>query len=259
MTVICPVSSSGVNLFLVSCVDCRSGRAPGRIARGQCLPGRRAMCYNQSGFDGSGSPLRTIAIIDYGAGNLRSVAKAVAKLGYRAEITSEPSCVSASDIVILPGVGAAGDTMDSLQKLGMVEPVKQVIGEDRPFLGICLGLQVLLSTTEESGGYDCLDLVSGSVRRLPAGLKVPHMGWNQVRQTADHPIFEGIPDESNFYFVHSYYVDPEDRSIIAGETDYGVTFCSVLVRGNSVATQFHPEKSGDLGLKLLDNFLRQNL
>ncbi|MDD5095304.1 MAG: imidazole glycerol phosphate synthase subunit HisH [Dehalococcoidia bacterium] len=200
-----------------------------------------------------------IAIIDYGAGNLRSVAKAVARLGYQAQVTHDPHMVLAANVVILPGVGAAGDTMDSLKNLGLVEPVKQVIVENRPFLGICLGLQVLLTSTEESGGYPCLDIISGQVRLLPPGLKVPHMGWNQVRQQTSHPIFEGVPDESNFYFVHSYYCDPVDRSLVAGETGYGIDFCSMVIQGNVVATQFHPEKSGDVGLRLLDNFLKFSL
>ena len=199
-----------------------------------------------------------IAIIDYGAGNLRSVAKAVAKLGYQAEVTCDPSSVLSANIVILPGVGAAGDTMDNLQRLGLVEPVKQIIKEDRPFFGICLGLQVLLTSTEESGGYECLDLIPGTVRLLPPDLKVPQMGWNQVKQKISHPIFEGIPDKSNFYFVHSYYVDPSDKSVVAGETDYGIDFCSMIVIDNLVATQFHPEKSGEIGLKMLSNFLKNS-
>ena len=199
-----------------------------------------------------------IAIIDYGAGNLRSVAKAVAKLGYQSEVTSDAQTVMIADIVILPGVGAAGDTMDSLQKLGMIEPIKQVIAQNRPFLGICLGLQVLLTTTEESGRYDCLNLISGTVRLLPPDLKVPEMGWNQVNQKMPHPIFEGIADGSNFYFVHSYYVDPTDKSVVAGETEYGLDFCSMIIKDNMIATQFHPEKSGDTGLKLLGNFLKLN-
>jgi imidazole glycerol-phosphate synthase subunit HisH len=200
-----------------------------------------------------------IAIIDYGAGNLRSVAKAVANLGYKAEVTDDPRRMLAADVVILPGVGAAGDTMDSLQKLGLVEPIKQVIRENRPFLGICLGLQVLFTSTEESGGYDCLNLIPGTVRLLPPNLKVPHMGWNQLKQKMAHPVFNGIPDEANFYFVHSYYVDPSDRSIVAGETDYGIDFCSMVIKNNLIATQFHPEKSGEVGLRLLGNFLKLSL
>ncbi len=197
-----------------------------------------------------------IAIIDYGAGNLRSVAKAIARLGYASKVTADPRDVLTAEAVILPGVGAAGDTMDSLRSLGMVDAICQVIAEGRPFFGVCLGLQVLFTTSEEGGGQRCLDLVPGSVRKLPSGLKVPHMGWNQVRQKLAHPLFDGIPNGANFYFVHSYYVDPEDSSVVAGETDYAVSFCSIIVRGNLVATQFHPEKSGDLGLRIYDNFLK---
>ena len=204
--------------------------------------------------------LRTmIAIIDYGAGNLRSVAKAVAKLGYQSEVTSDANKVLKADTVILPGVGAAGNTMDSLQKLGLVEPIKHIIKEERSFFGICLGLQVLLTSTEESGGYECLDLIPGTVRLLPPDLKVPEMGWNQVKQKMSHPIFEGIPDRSNFYFVHSYYVDPANKLVVAGETDYGIDFCSMIVKDNLVATQFHPEKSGEIGLKMLSKFLKNSI
>jgi glutamine amidotransferase len=197
-----------------------------------------------------------IAIIDYGAGNLRSVANAIARLGYQPRITNHAEDLSKAQAVILPGVGAAGDTMESLWKLGLVEPIKQLIADDRPFFGVCIGLQVLFAGTEEGGWHDCLGIIPGRVKRLPAGLKVPHMGWNQVKQRFNHPVFEGIPDEANFYFVHSYYGEPEDKSLVAGETEYGVTMGSVIARGNLMATQFHPEKSGDYGLKMYANFLR---
>ena len=197
-----------------------------------------------------------IAIIDYGAGNLRSVANVIARLGYQPRITNHAEDLSEAQAVILPGVGAAGDTMESLRKLGLVEPIKQLIADDRPFFGVCIGLQVLFAGTEEGGWHDCLGIIPGRVKKLPAGLKVPHMGWNQVRQRFNHPVFEGIPDEANFYFVHSYYGEPEDKSLVAGETEYGVTMGSVIARGNLVATQFHPEKSGDYGLKMYANFLR---
>jgi len=200
-----------------------------------------------------------IAIIDYGAGNLRSVAKAIAKLGYEANVTSNPDDVLNADVVILPGVGAAGDTMNSLERLGMVDPIRQVIAQNRPFFGVCLGLQVLFTDSEEGGGQGCLDIIPGTVRRLPPHLKVPQMGWNQVRQRMAHPLFNGIPDGANFYFVHSYYADPEGKAIIAAETDYGVSLPSVIIKGNIVATQFHPEKSGDLGLKMYYNFLKFSL
>jgi glutamine amidotransferase len=200
-----------------------------------------------------------IAVIDYGAGNLRSVVNAIRRLGYQPEITSVPEAVLAADAVILPGVGAAGDTVDSLKKLGLVEPVRHYIAEGRPFLGICIGLQVLLTGTEEGGWYECLDIIPGTVRKLPPGLKIPHMGWNQVRQKVSHPVFEGIPDGTNFYFVHSYYAAPEDGALVAGETDYGIDFCSAITRDRLVATQFHPERSGDIGLKFYKNFFNMAL
>ena len=197
-----------------------------------------------------------ITIIDYGAGNLRSVANVIARLGYQPRITNRAAELSEAQAVILPGVGAAGDTMESLRKLGLVEPIKQLIADDRPFFGVCIGLQVLFTGTEEGGWHDCLGIIPGRVKKLPAGLKVPHMGWNQVKQRSNHPAFEGIPDEANFYFVHSYYGEPENKSLVAGETEYGVMMGSVITRGNLVATQFHPEKSGDYGLKMYANFLR---
>jgi glutamine amidotransferase len=199
---------------------------------------------------------KVITIIDYGAGNLRSVANAINRLGYYPRVTDRPGEVLQARAVILPGVGAAGDTMSSLKQRGLIEPIRNIITEGRPFLGVCVGLQVLFTDTEEGGGHECFDLVSGRVKRLPAGLKIPHMGWNQVKQTVSHPVFAGIPDQANFYFVHSYYVAPEDRSLIIGETGYGLDFCSVLARGNLVGTQFHPEKSGEVGLKLYDNFIK---
>jgi glutamine amidotransferase len=197
-----------------------------------------------------------IVIVDYGAGNLRSVANAIAKLGYQPRITSDPAEVLKAQAVILPGVGAAADTMANLERLGLANPIRQLVTEGRPFLGVCIGLQVLFTSTEEGGGRECLGIIPGRVRRLPSGLKIPHMGWNQVRQTIAHPVFEGIPDEANFYFVHSYYVEPDDRSLVAGETEYGVRLCSVIARGNLIATQFHPEKSGEIGLRLYDNFIK---
>ena len=197
-----------------------------------------------------------IAIIDYGAGNLRSVANAITKLGYQPKITSQPGDILNARAVILPGVGAAADTMDSLQALDLVGSVKQYIADDRPFFGVCMGLQVLFTGTEEGGWHECLNIFSGRVKKLPSGLKIPHMGWNQVKQKKSHPIFDGIPEQSNFYFVHSYYVEPDDQSIIAGETEYGIKMCSVITKGNLTATQFHPEKSGEFGLMMYSNFLK---
>jgi len=200
-----------------------------------------------------------ITIIDYGAGNIKSIANSVAALGYQVKVTSSPHDVAAADVLILPGVGAAADTMKSLKSLRITDALTEYVAGDRPFLGICIGLQVLFDRTEENGGHDCLGIVHGEVCRLRAVNKIPHMGWNQVRQCSDHPVFEGIPDGSYFYFVHSYYPVPEDKAIIAGETDYGISFCSVIARKGLVATQFHPEKSGDTGLRFLKNFVKFGL
>ncbi|MEW6033283.1 MAG: imidazole glycerol phosphate synthase subunit HisH [Chloroflexota bacterium] len=196
-----------------------------------------------------------IAVIDYGAGNLSSVVKALTKLGCAPVVTSERSAIERARTLVLPGVGAAGHAMAALEAIGLKSAIVEAIARGVPFLGICLGLQILLTTSEESGGQPCLDVVPGEVRRLPEGLKVPHMGWNQVHQRRQHQVFCGIPDNSDFYFVHSYYVSPHDQSTVAGDTEYGVTFCSLLVKNNLVATQFHPEKSGKQGLMLLANFL----
>jgi len=195
-------------------------------------------------------------VIDYGAGNLRSVAIALARLGFDPLVTSEPQAVRTADALILPGVGAAADTMSNLAQRRLVEPIREYIASGRPFLGICMGLQVLFSLSEEGGEHPCLGILPGRVRRLPDGLKVPHMGWNRVRQRCRHPIFDGISDGDLFYFVHSYYAHPEDPSVVIGETDYGVTFPAVVAKDNIVATQFHPEKSAESGLRLYQNFLR---
>ena len=200
-----------------------------------------------------------ITIVDYGAGNLRSVCNAVTKLGHRPKLAVTPEEVLDARVLILPGVGAAAHTMHNLKRLGLDSAISCYIAQGRPFLGICIGLQVLFSSTEEGGWHDCLGIVPGIVCRLPSGLKIPHMGWNQVKQKTNHPVFSGIADEANFYFVHSYYVEPDDRTLVAGETEYGIKICSVLIRGNLVATQFHPEKSGQVGLKIYDNFINMAL
>jgi imidazole glycerol-phosphate synthase subunit HisH len=204
------------------------------------------------------SPM-SIVIIDYGAGNLRSVQKAVERAGYTPLVTDDPALVLSAKAVILPGVGAAADTMCNLRDHRMEEPVREVIDAGTPFLGVCMGLQALLTTSEEDDDQRCLDVLSGTVRRLPGGQKVPHMGWNQVKQLHPHPIFDGIPDLSYFYFVHSYYAQPQNAGDVIGQTEYGVTFASVVARHNLVATQFHPEKSGELGLRIYANFLSRAL
>jgi glutamine amidotransferase len=200
-----------------------------------------------------------ITIIDYGAGNLRSVVNAIGRLGYEASVTTDPAQVLKSQAVILPGVGAAADTMANLRQQGLDEPIRRFIAEGKPFLGVCIGMQVLLSGTEEGGNHECLGVIPGKVRRFAPGLKVPHMGWNQLKQKRAHPVFEGIADEAYFYFVHSYYVEPDDGRLVVGETEYGIPFCSVIARDNLVATQFHPEKSGEVGLKIYDNFIKMAL
>ena len=197
-----------------------------------------------------------IVIIDYESGNLRSVARAVERAGVTPRVTSDPTALDSADGVILPGVGSGPAAMSALQSRGLVRPLLDYIAGGRPFLGVCLGLQLLLDATDE-GDADCLGLVPGRVRRLPDGLKVPHMGWNTVRFQREHPLWEGIPQDSHFYFVHSYYADPDERDDVAGLTEYGVPFCSIYARDNVVATQFHPEKSGDTGLRIYANFVRQ--
>jgi glutamine amidotransferase len=202
---------------------------------------------------------KTIAIVDYGAGNLGSVANAIVKLGYKPKVTDKPSEVLGATAVILPGVGAAGDAMENLKAIGMADVIRQLIEAKRPLFAVCVGLQLLFSGTEEGGWHECLSVIPGTVKRLPAGLKIPHMGWNQVKQIAKHQVFDAIPDEANFYFVHSYYVNPDDKSVIAGTTDYGISISSVIVKDNLIATQFHPEKSGNWGLKMYSNFLKKAL
>jgi glutamine amidotransferase len=196
-----------------------------------------------------------VVIVDYGAGNLRSVERAVARARFEPLVSSRPEDVAAAGVLIVPGVGAASDTMHNLRERGLVEPIRGYIAAGRPFLGVCMGLQALLTVSEEGGEHECLGVIPGRVRRLPGGLKVPHMGWNRVRQRRPHPVFDGIADGAYFYFVHSYYPDPEDGSVVVGETDYGVTFASVVAADSLVATQFHPEKSGEAGLRFYENFL----
>jgi glutamine amidotransferase len=200
--------------------------------------------------------IKPVVIIDYGAGNLRSVQRAVEHAGFPATVTSDPRALDSCDATVMPGVGAAADTMRNLREAGFVEPLREYIRADRAFLGVCMGFQALLSVSEEGGEHECLDIVPGRVRRFGSnGLKVPHMGWNNVEQSQDHWVFDGIDDGSYFYFVHGYYPDPEDDSLVIGRTEYGVTFASAIARDNLVATQFHPEKSGEAGLRLYKNFL----
>jgi glutamine amidotransferase len=202
-----------------------------------------------------------IAIIDYGMGNLRSVQKGFERVGYEAVVTADPKMVREADRIVLPGVGAFPDCMRNLEQGGFVEPLMKVLQDGRPFLGICLGLQLLFTESEEFGIHKGLNVIPGRVARFPEGmtegdeeLKVPHMGWNQLSIKRRPPAFTGIADGSNFYFVHSYYVQPEDVSVIATTTSYGIEFCSSVWKDNIVATQFHPEKSQEKGLSILRSF-----
>jgi len=196
-----------------------------------------------------------IGIVDYQAGNLRSVQKALEKFGARVLISSEKQDLLNSDAIVFPGQGACDSSMQNLKKKSLDEVLIRLIKDQVPFLGVCLGLQLLLENSEE-GIEDCLGIIQGNVKKFTPGLKVPHMGWNQVEWRIDHPVFKNIPTNQNFYFVHSYYADPVDNSIVAGVTQYGQEFCSAVTFDNVIATQFHPEKSGSLGLQIYDNFIQ---
>lgn len=197
-----------------------------------------------------------ITIVDYGMGNLRSVQKGFEKLGAAAQIVTTPDQVAAADKLVLPGVGAFRDAIHELERLQLVEPIREHIRRDKPFLGICLGLQLLFDVSFEDGEWKGLGILAGDVVRFPAmpDLKVPHMGWNTLIPTRPIDLLNGIPSDASVYFVHSYYVRPKDESVIAARTSYGIEFTSMISRGNLYATQFHPEKSQKVGLKLLENF-----
>lgn len=212
-----------------------------------------------SSVAGVGSLIR---IIDYGMGNLRSVQKALERLGQEATLTQDPNEIRSAEKIILPGVGAFGAAMANLESLGLVEPIKDFARSGRPFLGICLGMQLLLSESVEQGNFTGLGIIPGKVIKFfkpedisPAtqSLKVPHMGWNNINKSQDCPLLEGVADGASVYFVHSYYCDPPEAAV-AARTDYGISFCSIIRKDNVYATQFHPEKSGTVGLKMLENF-----
>lgn len=197
-----------------------------------------------------------ITIIDYGMGNLRSVSKALEHLGKTVEVTDDPRKVEQAERLILPGVGAFGDAMAELQRRNLLPAIEAFIATERPMLGICLGMQLLMDSSEEAPGVRGLGVVPGEVKRFQVDLKVPSMGWNTVRQITEAPLFRGIADEEYFYFVHSYYVSPapEGQAAVAGVTSYGIDYASVLWKDNVMATQFHPEKSQQRGLQMLTNF-----
>jgi imidazole glycerol-phosphate synthase subunit HisH len=195
-----------------------------------------------------------IAVIDYGRGNLGSVENALGRLGMRAVVTEDPRVIEDARALVLPGDGAFHDAMANLQARGLLEPIRAALDEGRPFLGICLGYQLLFTESEEFGQGKGLDVIPGVVRRFPRGLKVPHMGWNSVEHTGDLAIFDGVPSGAHFYFVHSYYPIITDASLAVATCQYGVTFPAAVGRGPLFATQFHPEKSQRWGVRILENF-----
>jgi glutamine amidotransferase len=201
-----------------------------------------------------------ITVIDYGAGNLRSVCLALTKIGAQWQVSDKPDEILAAERVIFPGVGAAASAVATLKKRGLEDAIRQYVASGKPFLGICLGTQIIFDHSEEDGGTDCLGLIKGDVKHFefPANVRasVPHMGWNQVKTIKSHPLFKDIAQDANFYFVHSYFPTPADDSLILAQTDYsGVEFTCAIARKNLAATQFHPEKSGKHGLQLLKNFM----
>lgn len=196
-----------------------------------------------------------IAIIDYGMGNLRSVEKGFFKLGVDAKVTNRPEVIEKADGVVLPGVGAFRECMRELTNLKLIDAIVNSIKKNKPYLGICLGLQVLFSEAEEFGRCRGLDIFKGTVLKFPESeLKVPHMGWNEIKKQKANPLLEGIEDKAYFYFVHSFYAVPEDDTIVLATTDYGIEFTSMVWKDNIFAVQFHPEKSQTTGLRLLENF-----
>lgn len=197
-----------------------------------------------------------LTIIDYGVGNLRSVYMAFRRLGIDALVSSDARDIARASAIVLPGVGSFGDSVSNLRALGLEEPILAAIRDDLPFLGICVGLQMLFEVGEEMGEHRGLGVIPGRVVRFGADQVVPHMGWNQIHQRQpDSPLWRGLPDNSYAYFVHSYYGEPADPSWIAGSTDYGISFCSAVARDNLFAIQFHPEKSQDMGETILRNFV----
>ncbi|MBQ8281280.1 MAG: imidazole glycerol phosphate synthase subunit HisH [Lachnospiraceae bacterium] len=197
-----------------------------------------------------------IAVIDYDAGNIRSVEKAFLKLGQDVIITRDREKILSADKVVLPGVGAFGDAMEKLNNYGLVSVIKEVVAKGTPFMGICLGLQLIFESSEESEGVEGLGLLEGKIVRIPdkEGLKIPHIGWNDITINPASRLFAGIPNNSYVYFVHSYYLQAEKESEVAATTEYSAHIHAAVESGNIFATQFHPEKSGDVGLKILENF-----
>jgi glutamine amidotransferase len=208
--------------------------------------------------EGGRSRAPEIIVVDYDAGNLRSVQRALEAVGERPVVTSDPRAVYEAEALVLPGVGSAQDCMRKLAVRDLVAPLKEYAASGRPFLGVCVGLQLLYDGSEEGGGVECLGILRGTVRRFPteAGLKIPQIGWNNISIRREHPLLDGVPDGTFFYFVHSYYADPAQPETVVATADYGVDFAAIVAHDNVVATQFHPEKSADLGVRLYANFGR---
>jgi len=197
-----------------------------------------------------------IAIIDYGMGNLRSALRGIEQVGGAARIIQSPRELIGARAIVLPGDGAFGQAMANLRAAGWVEPLKQACADGVPFLGICVGMQLLFETSEEMGRHAGLGILAGEVKRFPSGLQVPQMGWNQLHLQQSNPLLQNVPNDGYAYFVHSYYCAPRDSSITLATTDYGIDFASIVGRGNLWGTQFHPEKSQAVGLKILENFVK---
>lgn len=198
-----------------------------------------------------------VAVIDYDAGNIKSVEKAMALLGQQVEVTREPELIRSADKVILPGVGSFGDAMGKIRQYGLDEVIRQVVEEGIPFLGICLGLQLLFERSDEAPGVSGLGILKGEILRIPdtSGLKIPHIGWNSLEFPREGRLFRGLPEESYVYFVHSYYLKAADEKIVTAAAEYGVKIHASVEKDCVFACQFHPEKSGDAGLQILQNFV----
>ena len=204
--------------------------------------------------------MNDVTVVDYGAGNLFSVVRAVESVGGQPKITSDPEDVLSATALIVPGVGAAEDTMRNLRSKELTEPLLEYISSGRPFLGICMGMQALFEKSYEGGEHDCLGVLGGTIERFPADTVVPHMGWNTIHDVADHPILDGFDDGAYLYFVHSYYAQPSVDGIVLARAEYGgVNFPAIVGRDNLIATQFHPEKSGETGLLIYKNFVENSI
>ena len=204
--------------------------------------------------------MNDVTVVDYGAGNLFSVVRAVESVGGRPKITSDPQDVLSAAALIVPGVGAAEDTMRNLRSKRLTEPLLEYISSGRPFLGVCMGMQALFEKSYEGGEHDCLGVLDGTIERFPIDTVVPHMGWNTIHDVADHPILDGFDDGAYLYFVHSYYAQPSVDGVVLARAEYGgVNFPAIVGRDNLIATQFHPEKSGETGLLIYKNFVENSI